>query len=297
MKMKKLLTLSLLIAMVGTVAISSAQQIRSFESRRAADKLNMQPFGFSVSFGGTTYDMSEKDISEGFHAGFRPALEFNYSHRFNEHMGVRVGVGLAYGLTTYESSNLVLDTKEQYDTFGFDLDYKRVAKYVEERYQYLQAEIPVMVTWQNDLLYAGLGVKAALPILRSGKYAYRGIHAEAYRSSTGGTAIVDDPSLDCGELADYTSSIDHDELVIPFWVMATAEMGIRFYSMRKRESILTFFMDYSLNQGSPIGNKDIVTFRTENGKQKHDYASCISSAQISPFRCFNFGLKYTFKLK
>ncbi|MCR5424619.1 MAG: hypothetical protein K6E93_07685 [Bacteroidales bacterium] len=296
MKKKKILAFSILVVMVGMTTLTSAQQIRSFESRRAADKLNMQPFGFSLSFGGTTYDMSEKDIpEEGFHAGFRPALEFNYSHRFNQNMGVRVGLGLAYGLTTYESSNLTLDLMEQYDTF--QLDYRRTAKYVEERYQYLQAELPVLLTWQSDWIYGGVGIKAAMPLFRHGKYAYRGIHAEAYRPSTGGAAINDDPRLDCGELADYISSIDQDELVIPFWVMATAEFGIHFYSMRKRESILVLFMDYSLNQGNPMGNKDIVTYRTEAGCQKHDYASCIGSAQISPFRCFNFGLKYTFKLQ
>jgi outer membrane protein OmpA-like peptidoglycan-associated protein len=121
--------------------------------------------------------LSKKEIlSEGVDQIYSlgSVFEIKYAYFFNEHWGISAGVGLGYytAKAKLNFSGVIEDYpdelfKPESPEISYDLHYR--SNNVYERQRSLAIEIPLQANWEHRFnnkhgLYAGLGVKAVVPI-------------------------------------------------------------------------------------------------------------------------------------
>lgn len=280
---KKRIFLILLLLLASTAAM--AQKI----DRKV---LNAHPFSLGVAMGASSFDMTPTGDNEHFMPGYRPELDINYSYRFTPQWGARIGFGISYCQSTYKAEQVDLTSTEFHP---YQIDYSRTAAFVDERYHFLQLELPLMATWQNDRLYAAVGLKGVLPIQRLGRYCYNNVTSSAYIPQQGITISSND-QMDCRLLREYRGETPESPLENRFWIMGSAELGVHFYTLRKTPSTVTLCFDYSLNSWTvdpEVVSSTPLVETTSTYPMRHHYGSPLACGQVNPFHCLNIALRYS----
>ncbi|MCR5425017.1 MAG: PorT family protein [Bacteroidales bacterium] len=257
--------------------------------------MNRIPLDLSVGVGGTTFILSEESIGK-FKGGLKPTIELSYEYRFSSDWGLRVGLGLVYGHGSFTGNNYDANNTVSIGNrnLGYtDVEYHYHISQVDEKYNYLQLDIPLVGTWHNDDFYACFGMKASLPVWRQGSYEFNGVSAEVSIPEYG-TVFERDEYMGCGRLDGVESQYNKGAMGMPVWWSLTAEFGTLIPLRSNDKARVGLYFDYAVNRAKVGGDRHLIN-ATSTYPQEPLTFSCMESDVIEKFGNINFGIRATIR--
>ena len=258
--------------------------------------MNRIPLDLSVGVGGTTFILSEESIGK-FRGGLKPTIELSYEYRFSSDWGLRIGLGFVYGHGSFTGNNYnAVDTVAIGNSnLGYHhVEYRYHISQVNEKYNYLQLDIPLVGTWHNDDFYACFGMKASLPVWRQGSYEFNGVSAEVTVIETGNNSFNPDEYLGNGRLNVIESQYNKGAMGMPVWWSLTAEFGTLIPLRSNDKARVGLYFDYAVNRAKVGGDRHLIN-ATSTYPQEPITFSCMESDVIEKFGNINFGIRATIR--
>ena len=257
--------------------------------------MNRIPLDLSIGVGGTSFILSKGSVGK-FNGGLQPTVELSYEYRISSEWGVRAGLGFVYGHGSFSGHNY-----DAYNTVSIgndvngytDVEYHYHISQIDEEYNYIQLNIPIVGTWHNADYYACFGLKASIPVWRQGKYDFSGVSSEVSIPEYG-TVFERDEYMGCGRLDNIEAKYDRGAMGMPVWWSLTAEFGTLIPLRSNDKARVGLYFDYAVNRAKVGGDRHLIN-ATSTYPQEPLTFSCMESDVIEKFGNINFGIRATIR--
>jgi hypothetical protein len=232
-----------------------------------------------------TYKISDGKRSNGFGGEFGVSYTHRWTKDYMNHWGIHTGIGLGiYNAKAQlnddvktEQLNLRDDEDDIFDLHTTFFNY-------QETQQLIYLNIPVMLQYRIDWLYAMAGVKVGIPV--SGKSKSKDAILTNKADYTGlGITKERVPSQGIGEFKNkgYNGKLD-----MGFTAMLSAETGVNIHldKQHKRSLRVGLYFDYGLNDIKQKNKTPAINFDPHNPKKftaNSVLASNSDNTKPSPF--------------
>ena len=256
-------------------------------------------FGGGIVLGGTSLCQKGTPVSYN-KAGVGWGLDFEYTFLFNRVMGIKTGMSLMSGKSTFlagDNYEYFSDVTYPNPPAGPDwtIHYRYISNGHEETARFTHLGIPLMLRIDTRVFVASIGMKAAIPV---------GPMRIDYSSGSTDVSITQVEPTDNINIGAqllgakrYESERGSYTIKQPVWLLAAAEVGCRFNlkAVGLRPSI---YAEYALNNGASahsanmkqINFRDLPVAQTTNTLE---YTNCSKNNLVQKMHYLSAGLRLT----
>lgn len=239
--------------------------------------------------------------------GLNVAADLGYAYFFNQHIGVRTGVQLAYSSSRYKDEIAGTLSGNLDDANGYML-YKYTQHGINEMYSGKYLEVPLQLALQFSHFYANLGVKYAYALSTSASAKHGKLDIEnvtSYIGNSRANTLDFDPTNPLFQPNDrgVYSDARYDENTINHnWLFASIDFGYRFGCDCGNSWMLGVYGDLGLNpiQFNNAANAEYLTINDNFPLAPNAYyRNVLTSNLAEKMNLLNVGVKlqYDFGLR
>ncbi len=214
----------------------------SYDSRKKYQSV-LRQFTVAARLGvaGLTYQTDFGVMKPGINTG----IDLTYAIFFNDIVGIRFGLNLAYSSSTFQSSNY----SDKYTVVDVEADvmdvYYSINK-LTERHTQLLVEIPLQLAMRFEPISINIGPKFVIPAVKKYHETLQGIDLRCYYPAYD-VEIDQALALATGQNGEIflTDDLDH---IPALWCTLSVDVSYHISLKSGNELGLGFYVDYALNK-------------------------------------------------
>lgn len=213
----------------------------SYDSRNKNQSV-LRQFTLAARLGlaGLTYKTDFGNMTPGVNVG----IDFNYAIFFNDIVGIRFGLNLAYSASTFKAINYsdkytVIDVEDDVMDVYYNIDK------LTERHTQLLAEIPLQLAMRFEPISINVGPKLAIPVVKKYQETLDGIDLRCYYPAYD---VEIDEALALATGRHGTIFLSDELAHMPaIWCTLSADFSYNIVLKSGNELGIGVYIDYALN--------------------------------------------------